>query len=442
MGMRLKTMTSNSDVLVVGGGVIGLFCAYYLSRAGRKVSLIERNKVGTGASHANCGLLFINGCVPLCAPGVPWLELRRLLKGNSPLYIAPKLDLGRLIWFLKFTAKCNPAHLKHAMAFKAAMLRNSDLHYAALFKEEKITGAAEFNKKGVLMVHKSEADMEAYGSVNRLLEPFGLAADLYQGKELNQLEPALKEDLCGGWYHKSDSHLRPEGLIATLKNKLQETGVNIREDCALKRIRILGGRVVGFETQRGTLRAGTYLLATGAWAPESAGDIGIDIPIQPGKGYSITMARPALTPEIPCYLHERNTIVTPWKSGYRLGGTMEFSGYNLELNPARLARLRSAAGEYLKNPLGKPVVEEWAGLRPMSYDDLPIIGRVPRLENLFIATGHGMLGLTLGPATGVLITQVITGAKTDLDPLPYSLERFSPKNYFLNWDWGIGPGIA
>jgi D-amino-acid dehydrogenase len=155
-----------------------------------------------------------------------------------------------------------------------------------------------------------------------------------------------------------------------------------------------------------------------------AGWLGVRLPIQPGKGYSITMGRPALCPQIPCYLHERRVVATPWPSGYRLGGTMEFSGFDTELDRPRLDALTSAAGEYLRQPLGRPVIEEWAGLRPMTFDDLPVIGRVPGLANLMLATGHGMLGVTTAPATGKLAAELICGEPPHIDPSPFRLERF------------------
>lgn len=419
-----NTAAAGTDILIVGGGVIGLFCAYYLNRAGRTVRLIERDKIGAGASRGNCGLLFFSDPVPLCAPGVPWQELRRFLTGTSPLHIQPTLDLSRLAWFLKFATKCHRAHLQHATVAKAAMLRYADLLYTAFFGDEASALECEYERRGILIVHRSEADMAAYGKLNRLLIPFGLQAEAHLGRDLQRLEPALGENLYGGWLHPMDRHLRPEGLLVYLKRHLAAAGVLLEEQCALTKIRNQGGRVVGLETDQGLFTAGTYLLATGAWTSAMQDEIGAPIPIQPGKGYSVTMARPSLPPKIPCYLHERNTVVTPWRSGYRLGGTMEFSGHNLDLNRRRLDRLKIAAGEYMRSPLGDPVVEEWAGLRPMTPDDMPIVGRVPRLENLYLATGHGMLGLTLGPATGMLMTQLITKVPSDLDPKPYGLERF------------------
>ncbi|MBR9984473.1 MAG: FAD-dependent oxidoreductase, partial [Desulfosarcina sp.] len=158
--------------------------------------------------------------------------------------------------------------------------------------------------------------------------------------------------------------------------------------------------------------------------PAIGRQLGLRIPVQPGKGYSITMDRPAVCPTIPCYLVERNTVVTPWQSGYRLGGTMEFSGFDDQLNQRRLSNLETSAALYLKTPLGRRVTERWTSLRPMSVDDLPIIDRVPQLGNLYIATGHGMLGLSTATGTGRLVADMIMGRRPPIDPRPFSIRRF------------------
>jgi D-amino-acid dehydrogenase len=204
----------------------------------------------------------------------------------------------------------------------------------------------------------------------------------------------------------------------------REKGVRIDEGCRLERFETRKGKVTGARTSTGLYTADQFILAAGAWTPAIGRQLGIHIPVQPGKGYSITMDRPAVCPQIPCYLVERNVVVTPWQSGYRLGGTMEFSGFDDRLNERRLNNLETSAALYLQTPVGRRVTERWAGLRPMSVDDLPIIDRVPQLDNLYIATGHGMLGLSTATGTGRLITDMILGRRPPFDPLPFSIRRF------------------
>ncbi|MEE4111413.1 MAG: FAD-dependent oxidoreductase, partial [Desulfobacteraceae bacterium] len=331
----MNTSTSgHSDILVVGGGVIGLACAYYLARAGQSVRIIEQERMGAGASHGNCGLIFVSDLPPLCAPGAIGHELIRTLRGTSPLYIKPRPDLALALWLLRFAANCNRRHLHHAIKARDAILRASGELFSDLFADEDL--ACDFERRGVLMAYTDPATMLGYQKTNRLLEPFGLAATFCDRDAIHQIEPALNERVCGGWHHRADSHLRPEMLMTAWTRAARDRGVRIDEGCRLEHFDTRNGLVRGARTSTGRFTADQFVLAAGAWAPAIGRQLGVRIPVQPGKGYSITMDRPAVCPAIPCYLVERNTVVTPWQSGYRLGGTMEFSGFDDQLNERRL----------------------------------------------------------------------------------------------------------
>jgi D-amino-acid dehydrogenase len=414
--------SSHSDILVVGGGVIGLACAYYLARSGRSVRIIEQESMGAGASHGNCGLIFVSDLPPLCAPGAIGHELIRTLRGTSPLYIKPRPDLSLAIWLLRFAANCNRRHLDRAIKAREAILRVSGELFSDLFADEDLD--CDVDQRGVLMAFTDPATMHGYEKTNRLLEPFGLDAAFLDRQTIRKIEPAMNDRVCGGWHHRTDSHLRPERLMAAWTRTVRNKGVRIDEDCRLDAFEIQNGGVSGARTTIGRFTADQFILAAGAWTPAIGRQLGIRIPVQPGKGYSITMDRPAICPQIPCYLVERNVVVTPWPSGYRLGGTMEFSGFDHQLNERRLHNLETAAALYLQTPVGRRVTERWTGLRPMSVDDLPIIGRIPHVDNLYIATGHGMLGLSTATGTGRLITDMILGRPPAFDPLPFSIKRF------------------
>jgi D-amino-acid dehydrogenase len=265
--------------------------------------------------------------------------------------------------------------------------------------------------------------MEAYHAKNESLRPFGQAAEPLVGRALRELEPALREDVYGAWYHRTDSHLRPERLLQSWKQALIRSGVTIAEHCRLERFDPAGGRITASLTNRGAFAAREVVLAAGAWSAPVAAHLKLRLPLQPAKGYSITMARPAVCPQIPCSFSERRVVATPWPSGYRLGGTMEFSGFATPPDSRRFATLTSAAAAYLKEPVGRPVVEEWTGLRPMTCDDLPLIGAVPGFRNLWIATGHGMLGIATAPATGKLVQEMICGEPPHIDPAPFRVRQ-------------------
>ncbi|MBW2518100.1 MAG: FAD-dependent oxidoreductase [Deltaproteobacteria bacterium] len=415
-------MEKHSDVLIIGGGVIGLACAYYLAKAGQKVRLLEQDQIGAGASYGNCGLIFSSHLIPLCAPGAIRHEIQRWLQGCSPLYIEPAPDMNRFRWLLNFARKCNHTHLNHAIKAREQILTHSRTLYAKLFQEEQIE--CDWEERGVLMIFKTRSAMQKYGKNNALLKPFGQHAVSVSADELYRLEPALRRGLYGAWYHKTDGHLRPDKLLLAWKRVLTAQGIIVEENSRLKYLITADRQIRGARTAGGNYTAGAYVLATGAWTPQLTRQLNLDLPVQPGKGYSLTMPRPETCPQMPCYFYERSVVATPWKSGFRLGGTMEFSGLNSNIVARRIQNLISAAAEYLKAPLGNPVMEEWVGMRPMVYDDLPIIDRAPNHPNLVVATGHGMSGISMATSTGKLVAEMVSGHKPHIDPTAFGIRRF------------------
>jgi D-amino-acid dehydrogenase len=417
-------MEKHSDVLVIGGGVIGLACAYYLVKTGKNVRLLEQDTIGadTAASYGNCGLVFISHIVPLCAPGTVRYEMMRRLQGGSPLYIKLAPDVKRFKWLLNFARKCNTRHMAYAIKARSNILQNSIELLVKLFKEEHIE--CDWEEKGVLMVFKSRSEMLKYGKTNNLMKPYGLDAVSLVGDALFDFEPALRKDVYGAWFHKKDGHLRPDKLLSAWQQVLLKMGVAIEENCRLEKLAAESRQIRHAETTGGIYTADEYVLATGVWTPQLTDRLKLSLPVEPGKGYSLTMARPAVCPAIPCYFSEPSVVATPWKSGFRLGGTMEFSGFNSDILARRVQNLITGANEYLKAPVGEPVMEEWVGMRPMVYDDLPIIDRAPNHPNLVVATGHGMQGISMATSTGKLVAEIITGRRPHIDPTAFGIRRF------------------
>jgi D-amino-acid dehydrogenase len=203
---------------------------------------------------------------------------------------------------------------------------------------------------------------------------------------------------------------------------LEQRGVDIQEHCRLLSFVPSEGRARAAVTTRGELTADSFVLATGAWTPKLNRQIGFAVPIQPGKGYSITMPRPAQCPTVPLILHQHHVAVTPLQSAYRLGSTMEFAGYDTTLSPRRLALLKEGATQYLHQPYCEPAESEWYGWRPMTFDGKPFIGPSPALPNVYLAAGHNMEGLSMAPATGKLIAELINEQPTHIDPRPYAAD--------------------
>ena len=412
------------DILIVGAGVIGLSCALELLKAGRGVTLLDAGRAGGGSSHGNCGTITPSHAVPLAAPGMIGKALRWMLQPDAPLYVRPRFDPELARWLLRFAARCNARDYRAASRAKAALLTASRELLERTIREEGLD--CEFSTDGSIYVYRDARALEATAGMIASLHEHGVRADLLDAATLAREEPALRDGMAGGVLFPDDAALRPDRLVAEVARRVRERGGTIVEHCAVEAfVRDRDGRIGKVIAGSVDRQADHYVLATGAWSPRVAADLGLRLPVQPGKGYSITYSRPARVPRRPLVLRERSVCVTAWDSGFRLGSTMEFSGYDDSLNRVRLAALPRGAAEYLREPIGPEKREEWFGWRPMTWDDLPILGRVPGVPNLALATGHGMLGVSMAAITGRLIADIVTGREPGLDVRPYSVERFS-----------------
>lgn len=414
---------SPQSVAVVGGGVIGAMTAYFLAQRGLAVTIVDQGAFGSACSHANCGYVCPSHVLPMAAPGAIRMGLQALFVRNSPLKIRPRLDPALWNWFWQFARHCSHRQMLTAGRAIQALLASSRTMYEELLAGEQIE--CEWEAKGLLFVYRTEAAWEHYAATDELLgREFGIRARRMNGTELAEYEPALVDRLPGAWLYETDAHLRPDRLMAELKRVLLARGATIREHVAVRSLRIDSGRVRALETDAGPIDADAFVLATGALTPRWSRQLGCRLPIQPGKGYSLTMPRPQRCPHVPMIFEEHRVAVTPFRSGYRLGSTMEFAGYDTSLRPERLELLKSAARLYLHEPLADPVQETWYGWRPMTPDSLPIIGPSPALPNVWLAAGHNMLGLSMAPATGRLVAELVGGEQPHIDPRPYSPTRF------------------
>tara|TARA_R110002072_G_C7978294_1_gene535835 strand:+ start:13544 stop:14797 length:1254 start_codon:yes stop_codon:yes gene_type:complete len=416
-------MSNQRTVIVIGGGLIGCSSAYYLCRNGWNVTLLERQKIGSGASHGNCGYVCPSHAMPLSGPGVIAHTLPSIFKRDAPLSIPARFDPALWKWLLQFARQCTIDRMMHAANGRNALLASSMNLYREIVRQESID--CEWTDHGLLLVYKSAKDFAAYKATAELLKrEFGIEAVSYSGEAVKELEPSLKTGMAGGWHFPADAHVRPDKLLAGLKRSIENHGGTIRENVNVLSLKRQGGQVASVETSLGSFNADVTVLATGAEAPRFAKVIGCRLPIQPGKGYSLTMQPLRNQPKIPMIFEEHHVAVTPLGSGFRVGSTMEFTGYDHSINPKRMALLRKSAAEHLEEPLPEKVDEEWAGWRPMSVDGLPCIGRAPGACNLIIAAGNGMIGLATAPATGKLVAEIASEQTPHIDAAPYSLSRF------------------
>lgn len=411
------------ETVVIGAGVVGLNCAYYLSKAGHRVTLIDRGPVGKGCSAENCGYVSPSHVLPLTTTGAMREAVMSLFKKEPALAVRFRLDPTMWAWMLNFAARCNRRDMMHAAVGINEILQSSRGLYDELIRDEGIE--CEWQAVGLLFVLESRAAFKKFGQTNKLLaEKFNVPAEPYEGDALCVLEPALKPGLAGAYLYDCDAHLRPDRFLAEMRRACESRGVAVFENREVKNVVNDGRRVRAVRTDAGDIDADAVVFATGAWTPKLARMIGSRVPIQPGKGYSVTMPTFAGAPKYPMIFEEHHVAVTPMKTGYRLGSTMEFAGYDEAVNPRRIELLKEGARHYLKDPGIGEEQSRWYGWRPMTYDSKPVIGRGPKWDNVYIAAGHNMLGLSMAPATGKLLTEIIDGKAPHLDPKAYSPARF------------------
>ena len=413
---------SEQVAIVVGGGLIGSFTAYYLAEFGWSVTLIERDRIGSGASHGNCGYVCPSHALPLSGPGVISKTLPTLLQRDSALSIPPRWDPALWRWLLRFSGQCSHDKMMAAARGRAALLKQSKSLYDELFASGELE--CEFKPRGLLTVYRSPEEFESFAQTAAMLEKeFGIETTRFDRDDVVEFEPALKPGLAGGWLYNDDGHVRPDKLMRALHNRMIERGVEVREHTSLTSFRFETGRVRAVATDHGEIDADAVVLANGAEASKWGKSLGCSVPIQPGKGYSMTMAALPHQPQVPIIFEESHVAVTPMDGAFRVGSTMEFAGYSRKLNPKRLSLLRRAANAHLVDTIPEQVDETWCGWRPMSADGLPFIGPVPAAENLFLASGSGMIGLATGPATGQLVAEMVAGHPTCVDQTVYRVNR-------------------
>ncbi|MDO5505686.1 MAG: FAD-dependent oxidoreductase [Pseudoxanthomonas suwonensis] len=417
--------TAGDDVVVVGAGAIGLACALALQQGGRQVRVIDAGRVGGGSSHGNCGTITPSHAPPLAAPGTVLRALKWMLTPDAPLYVAPRADPALWRWLSRFALRCNTRDWRRSALGKAALLNDSRTRLVDWIGRYRLD--CDFVETGEDYVFRTQRALDEEQFEIPLLRELGVEVLEIDGRRYEAEDPAMKPGLAGAVRFTGDAALRPDSYVKELARVLRESGGQIQEHCALQAL-VAEGDGYRLQTSQGALHVREVVVAAGAWSPRLAA--ALRLPwlrhvIQPGKGYSITYDRPALVPKRPLILKERSVCVSSWPGGYRLGSTMEFSGFDESLNERRLAALERGAAEYLHEPVGPRVRERWFGWRPMSLDDMPLIGPVPGREGLWLATGHGMMGIGMSAGTGQLLADLVTGREPTIDPAPYAPARFA-----------------
>lgn len=410
---------ARGHVVVVGGGVIGVATAYYLAKRGVQVTLLEQSEICSGASSGNAAQV-TPGHLPLPQPGTLVRNLRWLLNSRSPLFVAPRLDLSLLRWLIRFQQACNPRHLHYATKILCELGAASMPLFEALVDELNI----DFHHEGRLEVCRTERTFGGLCREAELLKECGFDYERLDGKQLRDREPAIEADVAGAVYFPDSASCNPHTFVTRLAEAARREGAVLREQAPVTGCHIEQGRLSAVDVNHEPIEADAAVLACGAWGPQLARRLGLRLPVQPGKGYHLDVERPKNCPRYPVVLMDERIFVSPVDDFFRMAGTMEFSGFNLKLRPERVEMLRSGTSRYFPGVSDAAVRSQWCHLRPMTPDGLPVIGLVPRCENVWIATGHGMLGYTQGPITGQLLAQWITDGRTQMDMTPLRPSRF------------------
>jgi D-amino-acid dehydrogenase len=408
---------AEQKVVIVGGGIIGALSAYYLNQSGWQVTLIDQKQFGEGSSYGNCGLILPGHILPLNVPGTFFKAFKWMLDPAAPLYVKPRFDFNLFSWFLKFLLRCNEKNLRDVASARSAVLNNATSLFDELIQQENIK--CDWVKDGVHYVFSTQEEFEHYRKLDAFISQFGTKAEELSAQEFIKLEPNFRPDIAGSWFYRGAAHLRPDYLMKELKRVLQDQGVLIIENMKIDAFTIESNRIISANTATDTFKADEFVLATGAWTPKFNKNLNCKIPIQPGKGYSITTDQYESGPKTACILEEVGAVATPWPSGFRLAGTMEFSGYDETINPKRISALSKNADQFLPFSGFNTATETRYDWRPMTYTGMPIIDRIPKYENMTLAAGHNMIGLSMGPATGKLVAALLNETTPYLDMKPY-----------------------
>ncbi|HJP77799.1 MAG TPA: FAD-dependent oxidoreductase [Pseudonocardiaceae bacterium] len=391
-------MTPRS-VVVVGGGVIGLCCAYYLARAGLRVTVVERDRVGSGASRGNAGEICPDLVEPLPAPGVIGPALRTLHRSDAALYLRPRPSIELARFLLGFALHANKSDHRTGAAALAALAEDTFAEF------EKIGVDVKANKNGFLYVYGSaDTARRARQAARELGAPVG---ELLDHADLASHEPFLAGGARFGFHVDGQWSIDPNLFVDGLAGELRGLGVEIIEGARGTRIEDTGGRT-RTHTSAGTVEADRVVLAAGIWTRQLGRALGVDLNIVPGKGYSFTVPATTLPSKL-VHLGDAHVAVNPIGDALRIAGTMEFDRDHDRFDPRRIAAIVAAAKPYLDGVDWTGRRDEWVGPRPMTPDGLPAIGPLPGHENVLVASGHNMLGLMLAPSTGRLVADLITG---------------------------------
>ncbi len=413
-------------VVVIGSGVVGLSCAQALLERGCRVTVVERGGPDRDScSVGNAGYVSPSHVVPLASPGIVKKALGWMGDPESPFYVHPRLDPHFLSWAWRFWRAATPARARAAGPTIQALTMQSRELFVRM--AERAGNDFELVTEGSLNLVRTERGLEEETRVAERARELGQPVEILDAKGVSALEPDLTLDIIGGVYYPLDAHLTPQRFMKTLERWVGEAGATFAWNAELLGWRTEGRAVRAARTAGGEIEGDAFVLAAGSWTGLLARQLGVRIPMEPGKGYSMTIARPRERIRRSVILHEARVALTPMGRTLRVGGTMELTGHDLSISSPRLRGIQKSLRQYLPafGEADFAGVEPWCGLRPCTPDGLPYVGPARRYDNLSLAAGHAMMGLSMAPATGQLLAQLLVGEPPLVDPTLLRPDRFS-----------------
>jgi D-amino-acid dehydrogenase len=412
------------EVGIIGGGINGLFSAYYLQKMGYSVTILEQSDLSDSCSHGNAGMIVPSHIIPLAAPGMIAKGLKWMLSSTSPFYIRPRMSGSLLKWGWLFYKNATEANVQKSIP----ILRDISLLSKAMFQDFQKENHFDFgwHERGLMMLYQtpSMAHEEAEGAA--IANKAGIEAHVLSAEEVQKLEPNTKVNAIGGVFYPGDAHLNPNLLVSNLKKYLIDKGVRFLYHTPVTGFEIKNQAVTGVLTANDKYNFDEIVVAVGAWSGVLSEKLGVSLPLQGGKGYSMLFDGLGSKVNIPAIMLEARATATPMGNALRCAGTMEIAGIDLSINMNRVQGIVNGVQRfYPELAVELPQKEQiWSGLRPCSPDGLPYIGRLSNLKNVTMATGHGMMGLSLGPATGLLVAEIIGRNKLSMD-----IKGLNPNRY-------------
>jgi D-amino-acid dehydrogenase len=402
-------------IVIVGGGIVGLSCAYELLRRGQQVTLLEKGSPQhDSCSLGNAGMVVPSHFVPLAAPGMVALGLKWMLNPESPFWIRPRWNRDLWSWGWKFWQAAQQRHVDVC----TPVLRDLNLRSREIFlrHQRELPGSFDLSTVGLLALCRTAKTLDHEAAFAAKSNAVGVPTEVLSAAEVRRRDPGVDYDIAGAILFTKDAHLDPRKLVTLLTSEVQRLGGQIIYEAEVKHWRTESGAIVAAITSQGELAGDEFVLAAGAWSPSVVTELGLKLSMQAGKGYSQRLTQPRQLPKYCSLLMEARVAVTPMGSSLTVGGTMEITGNDLQVNPARVRGIQKAFVEYYPAFKTSDFTElpVWSGLRPCPPDGMPYLGRTQAQKNLWLATGHSMMGLSLGPVTGEIIAQMICGEFTSV----------------------------